>query len=465
MSGNPAFQGNAFQGSAFQSGAILVAASYSLGALSFARPALSVKYSLTANAYSLQSPDFATPSRTVHALSVNPYSIALLGWPLTPPSLHFNYHFSVAAYGLGSPSFATPPVSVLSNVITVYSYSLSSPVFSAPLAQQAHAIHVSAYAVASPDFGSVTIGQNYHLSVNAWAVGSPVFGAVLVTNNYQFSAAAYSLSLEFLPPNAPITVDYTLHADAYWLQSPWPNRPRLSCEVVDLGLPPTYYTQAEDAANLLRNLLNLILTSIPSEQSKERDELRRLVGILRDNAENAVRGTTLGTDLQNIYLAADDAGATFRGIDEARKYLMSQVASKSALTQIIFRNALIMTLGEQSKIITRMPFATQDQIKNMMVYMAAAFDNAKAIGIDEVDVLVYQTLNAMGAALMNHLGTTELQLPRMLSYSTAIPMPSLYLANRIYADPSRADEIAAQNSVVHPAFMPMTIRVRSNVEL
>src|SRR5262249_31739393 len=158
----------------------------------------------------------------------------------------------------------------------------------------------------------------------------------------------------------------------------------------------------------------------------------------RDNAEAAVRGDTLGTDLQQIYVAADAAGATFLGMDAARKYLMSQIASTSVLTQVVFRSALVMTLGELSLIISRTVFKTQTEIANMMIYMRDAYDNAKALGIDEVDVLVYQTLNAMGGALMNHLGRTELQLPRMVTYRTALPMPSLYLANRIYADTSRA---------------------------
>src|SRR5262249_50888274 len=104
----------------------------------------------------------------------------------------------------------------------------------------------------------------------------------------------------------------------------------------------------------------------------------------------------------------------------------------------------------------------QTQIQNMIIHMRDAFDAAKAIGIDEVDVLVYQTLNAMGGALINHLGTTELQLPRMVTYRMQMPMPSLYLANRIYADATRSDEIEDENDVIHPAFVPPTIRVRSN---
>jgi len=468
MSGNPGFQGNAFQNTAFQAGVLLVGASYSLGSPVFAKPALSQKHVLSASAYSLGPLDIPLVGRTLHTLSVSAYSLGSLGWPSPPPSMHFNYHFSAAAYAVGSPIFSLPPLSSHPSgsvhPITVNPYSLASPVFRTPAFNQVYALHINAYSTSSPDFGTSNIGQNYHLFVNAWALNSPVFDAPRGINNYVFSAAAYSLAPPmFVPPHAPITVDYALHIDAYWLQSPWPNHPHLTVSAVELGLPPLYYTQAEDAAKMLTELLNLILKSVPPQQTAAGDQLRRYVSILRANAEVAVRAenSTLGTDLQVIYAAADAAGASFMGMDNVRKFLMSQVASNSVLTQAIYRNALIMTLAEQSKIASRFPFKTQAQIENLMTYMSAAFDNAKALGIDEVDALVYQTLTAMGGALMNHLGTTELQLPRYVSYRAAMPFPSLYLAQRIYCDPSRSDEIESENDVINPAFCPINLRVLS----
>jgi len=475
MSGAPGFQGSAFQKTpvAFQSGIQIVAAAYALGSPAFATPTLSVRYNFVIPAYALQSPVFATPGRVVIPLNVNAYTIAPLGWPLTPPSLHFNYHFSVTAYTLQSPVFATPTLLSGSNyhALHVNPYSLASPVFGLPHFNQVYALHANTYAVGPLYYGPISTGQNYHLRANNWAVHSPDFGSVgPMSINYHFSAAAYVLGpLYFLPPNAPITVDYTLRANAYWLQSPWPNHPRLVVGDISIlaGFPPTYYTQAENAANMLTNLLNLILKSVPPQQTAAGDQLRRLVGTMRGNAEAVVRAqdSTLGTDLATIYLAADAAGATFIGMDAVRKFLMSQVASDSALTQAIYRSALVMTLAEQSKIISRTVFATQEEIQNMTIYMSNAFEAAAALGIDQIDVLVYQDLNAMGGALINHLGTTELQLPRYVSYRSGMPMPSLYLAQRIYQDPSRSEEIEAENDVINPAFCPVNLRILSNAAI
>jgi prophage DNA circulation protein len=51
---------------------------------------------------------------------------------------------------------------------------------------------------------------------------------------------------------------------------------------------------------------------------------------------------------------------------------------------------------------------------------------------------------------------TARPLPRLLPYQFARVMPTLVLAQRLYADASRADEIRAENHVVHPLFCPLT---------
>lgn len=40
------------------------------------------------------------------------------------------------------------------------------------------------------------------------------------------------------------------------------------------------------------------------------------------------------------------------------------------------------------------------------------------------------------------------------------PLPSLVLANRIYQDAARSDELMQETRVRHPAFMPVRFRVR-----
>jgi len=422
MSGNPGFQATAFQGNAFQSGVALVAANYSLGSPIFATPLITLKLVFSATAYALGSPAFATPTlataTSIRHLNANPYSLASPSFAI--PSLRTNYTTHANAFSLGPLSYGIAGITI-------------------PAVKQNHRLFSNVYwLTAALDFAKPSANQRCHLSTLSYALGSPAFAA---------------------PP--PPRETKVVAVDAYWLQSPSFNFPRLQFELVDVGFPPTYFSQAEDAANMLEGLMNYIIKSVPPGISDATNTLRRLASTLRDHAEEAVRGDTLGTDLAQIYLAADVAGATYAGIEATRQYLMSQIANKSVLTQAIFRSALIMTLALQSKIVGRIAFQTQTQVQNMLIHMRDAFDAAKAIGIDEIDVLVYQAITAMGGAVMNHLATTELQLPRLMAYRTPMPMPSLYLANRIYADASRSDEIEAENGVVNPAFCPMNLRVLS----
>jgi prophage DNA circulation protein len=44
-------------------------------------------------------------------------------------------------------------------------------------------------------------------------------------------------------------------------------------------------------------------------------------------------------------------------------------------------------------------------------------------------------------------------LPRMVSYQLPASLPALTVANLLYGDGARFDELIAENGTVHPAFM------------
>jgi hypothetical protein len=462
MSGNPAFQSSAFQNNAFQSGVSLVAATYSLGSPAFAAPALHAKHALNTVSYTLGSPVFATPALTWRS----PVTSYTLGSPVfaTPPlQIHFN--LSVAAYSLGSPVFATPALTGIGITFHANPYSLASPVIALPSMGRRLTLNGRALTLGSPSFATPLLTVNYQLRSNEWASSSPDFARPHLTNNYVLSVVfPFWLGSPTSAPAPIVLTTSLLHANDYWLDSPTAGFPRFqwSIDPSKPVLPPTYFTQAEEAANILKQLMNYVLMSVPSGITPVTNNVRRLASTLRDHAEEAIRGITLGTQLQQVYSAADLAGASYGGIEMARQYLMKQAASQSIFTQILFRSALVMTLALECKIVSRMTFANQEQCQNMVLHIRAIFEDAKAIGIDDVDALVYQSLTTLGGAIMNHLARTQLKLPRYLSWESRSPMPSLYLAQRIYADASRADEIEKENRIIHPAFCPTKIRVLSD---
>jgi hypothetical protein len=423
VSGSPAFQSTpvAFQQNAFQAGVQVVAGNYYVGSPSFATPALTYHVGLSAAAYSLASPTFATPTLTVLSLS-----------------------FHIPPYSIGSPSFATPTMRAV------------------------HALRVTAYYTGSPVFGTAglapPVSQNQILFANTMWVHSPDFGVATYIHDYQLVAPAYSIGAISWSIVGPILVNTFFGRADYIIGSPKFGYPPLQYAPAVSLIPLTYLTQVQQASKVLQTILDMLLASIPvTPISDAGNTVRREINALRANIDVAIRGDTLGTQLQQIFTDVSAAGASYGGIEALRQYLMSQSVSMSIFTQIVFRSALIMTLALESKIIAAINFTNQADVQTMIVSAAAMFDDAKALGIDEIDAITYQTLNSMAGALTYHLASTELQLPRFLTYTSRVRMPSLYLANRIYADASRYQEIEQENAVIHPMFVPQTIRVLSNV--
>ena len=64
------------------------------------------------------------------------------------------------------------------------------------------------------------------------------------------------------------------------------------------------------------------------------------------------------------------------------------------------------------------------------------------------------TFPAGASAITRDLKDRARYMPRIIAYDVRTSMPSLALANRLYGDGSRADELRAENDVPHPLFMP-----------
>jgi prophage DNA circulation protein len=70
--------------------------------------------------------------------------------------------------------------------------------------------------------------------------------------------------------------------------------------------------------------------------------------------------------------------------------------------------------------------------------------------VDDDAIAVLLALRARTAKAIPASGAT---LPYLITYTPPATVPSLVLAQRLYGDASRADEIVARNSIRHPAFI------------
>jgi prophage DNA circulation protein len=114
---------------------------------------------------------------------------------------------------------------------------------------------------------------------------------------------------------------------------------------------------------------------------------------------------------------------------------------------------VIFSLVEQTRMITRMTFVSQIDVDAVMDKMTAVFDTVKLAMSNMITGNNYQFLVELSAALIQHLAATERQLPHMISTQMPASLPALTVANFLYGDGSRSDELIAENGTVHPAFM------------
>lgn len=87
-----------------------------------------------------------------------------------------------------------------------------------------------------------------------------------------------------------------------------------------------------------------------------------------------------------------------------------------------------------------------DVLDRIAIEAADRFEDATADAIDALRVAVVNDLTARGAAL-----------PPVVSLTENAPLPALVLAERLYADATRAADLVARNDPPHPGFLGLQL--------
>ncbi len=150
---------------------------------------------------------------------------------------------------------------------------------------------------------------------------------------------------------------------------------------------------------------------------------------------------TLLTGLVNFYPAAP-TGVSIVGMAEA----IVQTA-----TGAMVRRAALAALARATALYQ--PSSANDAA-NLKTQVAAIIDSEIDVAGDSGDDASYSALIALRAAVVLDLDTRGAALPALQTVTTNESLPSLVLAQRLYQDVTRADELVTEADPVHPAFMP-----------
>jgi len=203
-------------------------------------------------------------------------------------------------------------------------------------------------------------------------------------------------------------------------------------------------------------VLNSLLESPRNATSLQTSQLSFLCGQLLSNAsaELSAGGPQFWIDLVACFEAARPL-ATFVTMDTVR--LAATALTPIGLPAIALKNFSIrMALAEQARILAATTFVSRQDIDKYFSQINASFGAAETVAANNLDNVAYTALLNIHAAVSNDLANRSRPLPRIVTYSFSQPMPSLWLSQRIYYDPTRADELIAENKPIHPLFMPMT---------
>jgi hypothetical protein len=180
--------------------------------------------------------------------------------------------------------------------------------------------------------------------------------------------------------------------------------------------------------------------------------LRAQVGKYLGNLTELIDSKTVGPGLLACFDAARTAGATLASMNGVRLAMFAEAPSWPLGLGIV-NGAIIFSFVEECQIIAPMDFGSRQEADTLIDEMTAIIEDIKLNKADSFVANDYQNFVALSALLIQHLSATERQLPRLVEYLMPVNYPALALANRIYGDASRSDELVAENETVHPAFM------------
>lgn len=108
----------------------------------------------------------------------------------------------------------------------------------------------------------------------------------------------------------------------------------------------------------------------------------------------------------------------------------------------------------QAQVATRYQPASRDDAQAVLTLVLAALDAEIADAGDLGEDDTYNALRALRTAVVQDLTTRSAGLSAVSTVTTAASLPAPALAQRLYRDSTRADELVQAADPIHPAFMP-----------
>jgi prophage DNA circulation protein len=125
---------------------------------------------------------------------------------------------------------------------------------------------------------------------------------------------------------------------------------------------------------------------------------------------------------------------------------IAQAANRDAINALIRQTAI----AEAARTASTINFISYDAAVGVMTKLLDAIDAEVLLASDSV----YATLVDLRAAVVKDINSRGADLARIIQYTPVRTEPALVIAQRLYGDATRAEEIIARNNIRHPLFVP-----------
>jgi hypothetical protein len=218
-------------------------------------------------------------------------------------------------------------------------------------------------------------------------------------------------------------------------------------------------TEKQQLAAIIDSICTYMLQMV-SAKGEQAANFRQQVNLVRVHGLSYLNDNVFGTNLYNCFVTGRTLPITADMVMRVRQQITA-LTPTSPLATMVYDSAIQYCLTTECILITQMTFTSRNDTQTMMKRMTDAFNIARDNAAERMDSATYQNLTYLAGSIVNYLNSTGLTLPRAVQFNYQVSWPSLTMANLIYHDASRAEEIAQENKVVHPLFCPRSITALS----
>jgi prophage DNA circulation protein len=136
-----------------------------------------------------------------------------------------------------------------------------------------------------------------------------------------------------------------------------------------------------------------------------------------------------------------------------------QSESSKAISATINTLIIVLCTGAMTSSAADANPTSRDESEQLTQRVSQQLDEALLLVGDRADDELYNALLSIRTAFISTMMERSSGLSDLMLVTMTQPIPALTLANRLYQDASRADELIQEALVPHPAFMPLTMKV------